>query len=209
MKINILLYDTMTALDAVGPHESLGRMPGTEVTLVAERAGPVRTDLGIALVAQSSLADAPEADIVLVPGGFEPPIAAGPIHEWLRAADATSAYTTSVCVGSLVLAAAGLLTGRRATSHWMALDRLAGFGAVPVAERVVVDGKYATAAGVSAGIDLGLELIARTAGPEMAMTVQLGIEYDPAPPFDCGSPAKAPEPIVNVLREHRELVVNV
>jgi transcriptional regulator GlxA family with amidase domain len=209
MKINILLYDTMTALDAVGPHEALGRMPGTDVTLVAERAGPVRTDLGVALVAQSSLADAPEADIVLVPGGFEPPVAAGPIHEWLRAADATSAYTTSVCVGSLVLAAAGLLRGRRATSHWMTLDTLAEFGAVPVAERVVVDGKYATAAGVSAGIDLGLELIARTAGPEMAMTVQLGIEYDPAPPFDSGSPATAPEPIVNFLREHRELIVKL
>jgi len=209
MKINILLYDTMTALDAVGPHEVLGRLPGAEVTFVAERAGPVRTDLGVALTAESSLADAPEADIVLVPGGYQPPITPGPIHEWLRAADATSTFTTSVCVGSLVLAVAGLLTGRRATSHWIALDKLAEFGAVPVDERVVVDGKYATAAGVSAGIDLGLDLAGRLAGPEAAMTIQLGIEYDPAPPFSAGSPAEAPAPIVNFLREHPELLVKL
>lgn len=210
MKINIVLYDKMTALDAVGPYDVLGRLPGTEVLFVADRAGPVRTDTGyLSLVAEASLAEAPPADLVLVPGGYQPPIEPGPIHDWLRAADAASTWTTSVCVGSLVLAAAGLLTGRRATSHWMALDKLAELGAVPVAERVVVDGKYATAAGVSSGIDLALDLVGRIAGPEAAQMIQLGIEYDPAPPFAAGSPATAPEPIVSFLREHRDLVVKL
>ncbi|GIE95998.1 DJ-1/PfpI family protein [Paractinoplanes rishiriensis] len=210
MKINIILYDSVTALDAVGPYEVLGRLPGAEVHFVAERAGPVRTDTGHQLlVAAASLAEAPAADLVLVPGGYRPPIEPGPVHDWLRAADATSTWTTSVCVGSLVLAAAGLLTGRRATSHWMTLDRLPSFGAVPVPDRVVVDGKYATAAGVSAGIDLALDLAGRIAGAEAAQTIQLGIEYDPAPPFAAGSPDKAPAPIVDFLREHRELVVGL
>jgi transcriptional regulator GlxA family with amidase domain len=210
MKINILLYDKVTALDAVGPAEVLGRLPGAEVLFVAERAGPVRADTGhLSLVAEASLAEAPDADLVLVPGGYEPPVAAGPLHDWLRAADAASTWTTSVCVGSVVLAAAGLLTGRRATSHWLALDALAGFGVVPVSERVVVDGKYATAAGVSAGIDLALHLAGRIAGPQAAQTIQLGIEYDPAPPFDAGSPATAPAALVDFLRTHRELVVRI
>jgi transcriptional regulator GlxA family with amidase domain len=210
MKINILLYETVTALDAVGPYEVLGRLPGAEVHFVAGRPGPVRTDTGyLSLVAEASLAEAPVADLVLVPGGYRPPIAPGEIHDWLRAADAASTWTTSVCVGSLVLAAAGLLTGRRATSHWMTMDELAGLGAVPVSERVVVDGKYATAAGVSSGIDLALALVGRIAGPEAAQMIQLGIEYDPDPPFTAGSPATAPAPIVDFLRTHRELVVQL
>jgi transcriptional regulator GlxA family with amidase domain len=210
MKINILLYDTVTALDAVGPAEVLGRLPGAELLFVAERAGTVRTDTGQpALVAAAALAEAPAADLVLVPGGFRPPTRPGPIHDWLRAADAASTWTASVCVGSLVLAATGLLTGRRATSHWLARDDLAGFGAVPVDERVVVDGKYATAAGVSAGIDLALELAGRIAGPQVAQTIQLGIEYDPAPPFAAGSPATAPAAVVEFLRSHRDQVVQL
>src|SRR5512144_2112524 len=153
MQTTILLYDRMTALDAVGPYEVLGRFPGNEVLFVADRAGPVRTDTGyLSLVADASLDEAPAPDIVLVPGGFAPPLRPGPVHEWLRAADATSTWTASVCVGSLILGAAGLLAGRRATSHWMTLDNLTAYGAVPTAERVVIDGKYATAAGVSAGI---------------------------------------------------------
>jgi transcriptional regulator GlxA family with amidase domain len=208
MQTTILLYEGMTALDAVGPYEVLSRLPGNEVLFVADRAGPVRTDTGfLTLVADASLDEAPAADILLVPGGMAPPPRPGPVHEWLRAADAASTWTTSVCVGSLILGAAGLLTGRRATSHWIALDRLADYGAVPLAERVVFDGKYVTAAGVSAGIDLALTLLGKIAGPEVAMTVQLGIEYDPAPPFEAGTPAKAPEAIVTFLRERRELVV--
>jgi transcriptional regulator GlxA family with amidase domain len=210
MKINILLYDTVTALDAVGPYEVLGRLPGAEVLFVADRAGPVRSDTGhLSLVAEASLAEAPAADLVLVPGGHRPPVRPGSIHDWLRAADRTSSWTTSVCVGSLVLAAAGLLTGRRATSHWMTLDELPRYGAVPVAERFVTDGKYATAAGVSAGLDMALDLVGRIAGAEAAQMIQLGIEYDPAPPFAAGSPDKAPEPLVRFLREHRELVVQL
>ncbi|HEX5199380.1 DJ-1/PfpI family protein [Paractinoplanes rhizophilus] len=210
MQINILLYDRMTALDAVGPYEVLSRFPGNEVRFVAEKAGPVRTDTGyLTLVADSSLDEAPTADIVLVPGGYAPPLTPGPIHEWLRAADAISTWTTSVCVGSLILGVAGLLTGRRATSHWMALDHLRDYGAEPTAERVVFDGKYATAAGVSSGIDMALALLGKVFGPEAAMTVQLGIEYDPQPPFRAGSPATAPDPIVTFLRENRDLVVQL
>ena len=210
MKINILLYDRMTALDAVGPYEVLSRIPGAEVLLVAERAGPVRADTGfLSLVADASLEDAPTADIVVVPGGNAPPLTPGPIHEWLRAADATSTWTTSVCVGSLLLGVAGLLTGRKATSHWLTVDHLKNYGAIPTHERIVVDGKYATAAGVSAGIDLALALVGQILGPEAAMAIQLGIEYDPAPPFDAGSPAKAPGEIVTFLRENRDMIVQL
>ncbi|WP_433300820.1 DJ-1/PfpI family protein [Actinoplanes sp. CA-030573] len=210
MQINILLYDRMTALDAVGPYEVLSRVPGADVLFVGERAGPVRTDTGhLSLVADASLADAPAADVVLVPGGYAPPLTPGPIHEWLRAADAASTWTTSVCVGSLILGAAGLLEGRRATSHWIALDRLADYGALATEERVVFDGKYVTAAGVSAGIDMALTLLARMTAPEAAMAVQLGIEYDPRPPFEAGSPATAPAEIVAYLRANRDTIVKL
>jgi transcriptional regulator GlxA family with amidase domain len=210
MQTNILAYDRMTALDAVGPYEALSRLPGNEVLFVGERAGPVRADTGyLTLIADASFDEAPPADIVLVPGGCAPPLTPGPIHEWLRAADATSTWTTSVCVGSLILGAAGLLAGRRSTSHWLTLDHLRRYGAEPTAERVVFDGKYATAAGVSSGIDLALALLAKIAGPETAMAVQLGIEYDPEPPFQAGSPAKAPEPIVAFLRDNRDMIVKL
>ena len=124
----------------------------------------------------------------------------GAVHEWLRAADQTSTWTTSVCTGSLILAAAGLLAGRRATSHWLALDQLGRLGATPVSERVVSDGKYVTAAGVSSGIDMGLALAGRIAGDETAQAIQLVIEYDPQPPYDAGSPDRAPAEIVSPLR---------
>jgi transcriptional regulator GlxA family with amidase domain len=208
MQICVLLYDRMTALDAIGPYEVLSRLPGAETVFVAERAGPVRVDTGrLSLVADAALADVPGPDLILVPGGPAAPTTPGPVHDWLRAADATSTWTTSVCTGSLVLASAGLLAGRRATTHWMALDRLASFGAVPVTERFVTDGKYVTAAGVSAGIDFALALAGVIAGAEVAQTIQLAIEYDPAPPFDAGSPAKAPASIVAGLRENRHRVL--
>ncbi len=205
MNIAILIYDRFTALDAVGPYEVLSRLPGSTLTFVAQEAGPVRTDTGaLGLVADASLAEAPSPDLVLVPGG--PGQTAlmddGPVHEWLRAAHAASTWTTSVCTGSLVLAAAGLLEGRRATSHWLALDELGSLGAVAVSERVVFDGKLVTAAGVSAGIDMALALVTRIAGPELAQAIQLGIEYDPQPPFDAGSPQKAPAEIVEAVRAH-------
>ena len=203
MQIVILIYDKFTALDAIGPYEVLSRLNGAEVLFAAERPGPVRTDTGmLAVTADAALADAPHPDIVLVPGGpgQEAQMDDGPAREWLRAADATSTWTTSVCTGSLILAAAGLLGGRRATSHWLALDRLRGLGAQPTDERVVFDGKYVTAAGVSAGIDLALALSERIAGTPAAQAIQLLIEYDPQPPLTAGSPATAPPDVVASLR---------
>ncbi|MFE0675721.1 DJ-1/PfpI family protein [Streptomyces sp. NPDC058867] len=203
MQIAIVLFDRFTALDAVGPYETLGRLPDSETVFVAERTGPVRNETGdLALTADRTLAEVPHPDIVVVPGGpgqtaqMENPA----LLDWLRAADATSAWTTSVCTGSLLLAAAGLLRGRRATSHWLALDFLPRFGAEATGERVVTDGKYVTAAGVSSGIDMGLTLLGRIAGDDHARAVQLLTEYDPQPPYDAGSPDKAPAHLVEEFR---------
>ncbi len=203
MQIAIVLFDRLTALDAVGPYEMLCRIPGAETVFVAERPGPVRNDSGqLALVADKGLDEVRAPDVILVPGGpgqagqMENPV----LLDWLRTTSATSAWTTSVCTGSLLLAAAGLLEGRRATSHWAVLDGLAAFGARPTGERVVIDGKFVTAAGVSAGIDMGLTLVGKIAGDGQAQTVQLGTEYDPQPPYDAGSPRKAPAAVLAKLR---------
>lgn len=204
MQIAIPLYDQFTALDAIGPYEVLSRLPGADVVFTAERPGPVRTDTGmLAVTAGTALGEVPHPDVILVPGGpgSEAQLGEGPLREWLRAADAGSTWTTSVCTGSLILAAAGLLTGRRATSHWLALGRLGTFGAQPVSERVVADGKYVTAAGVSAGIDMALDLSARISGAARAQAIQLMIEYDPQPPFSAGSPATAPPDLVARARQ--------
>jgi putative intracellular protease/amidase len=194
MLITIPLFDRFTALDAVGPYEVLSRLPGAEVVFVAEQAGPVRTDTrALTLVAERALADVDACDVVVVPGGpgtremLEPQ----PLHDWLRAIDATTQWTTSVCTGALLLGAAGLLDGLEATTHWSAFDTLASLGARPTERRVVPQGKVVTAAGVSAGIDMALWLAAQIAGDEVAKAIQLGIEYDPQPPFDSGSIAKA------------------
>jgi putative intracellular protease/amidase len=203
MDIAILIYDRFTALDAVGPYEVLSRLPDAHVTFVAEHAGPTRTDTRqLTLLAETSIDELAHPEIVLVPGGpgQAAMMADGPVHEWLRAADATSTWTASVCTGSLILGAAGLLTGARATSNWQALDELATLGVDVVPERVVFDGKYATSAGVTAGIDMALSLAAKIGGDQMAQAIQLGIEYDPEPPFDAGSPAKAPAEIVEAVR---------
>jgi transcriptional regulator GlxA family with amidase domain len=209
MNIAIVLYDKLTALDAIGPYEVLSRLPGAKATFVATTAGPVRTDNDmLTLQADRSLAEVGEPDIVLVPGGPGEVAqrAGGETLEWLRAVHETSTWTTSVCTGSLVLAAAGLLDGKRATTHWLAFDELERLGAVPVHERVVFDGKLVTAAGVSAGIDMALTLAARIAGETVAQAIQLGIEYDPQPPFDAGSPEKAPQAIVEALRAHSRFI---
>jgi len=203
MNIAILLYDRFTALDAIGAYEVLSRLPGAEATFVAAEAGPVRTDNGmLELVAERSFEEVPRADILLIPGGPGEVAAraGGPALEWVRAVHETSTWTTSVCTGSLILAAAGLLEGVRATSHWLALDTLSELGADAVDERVVFDGKIVTAAGVSAGIDMALTLAGEIAGVQVAQAIQLGIEYDPQPPFQAGSPAKAPAEIVELLR---------
>ncbi|MET9960326.1 DJ-1/PfpI family protein [Streptomyces sp. NPDC006326] len=203
MQIAFLLYEGFTALDAIGPYDTLGRLPGAETVFVAERPGPVRNDAGsLALVADKALDEVTRPDIVLVPGGPHPEteMENPAVLDWLRAVDAGSTWTTSVCSGSLLLAAAGLLKGRRAAGHWLFLDRLPAFGAEPTGDRVVFDGKYVTAAGVSSGIDMGLTLLGRIAGDEYAQTVQLMTEYDPQPPYDAGSPDKAPAELVARLR---------
>jgi len=197
MEIAILAFDGMTALDAVGPAQVLAFLPGRSLRWTSPDPGPKRTDAGVSVVATHALADVPAPDIVLVPGGLDmrPVMADTRVLDWLRGAHARTQWTTSVCTGALVLGAAGLLQGRRATTHWAMLDRLAKFGATPVSERVVVDDKVITAAGVSAGIDMALRLAARVAGDTVAQGIQLGIEYEPDPPFT-GSPKTAPAAVV-------------
>ncbi|MEV0562731.1 DJ-1/PfpI family protein [Dactylosporangium sp. NPDC050588] len=210
MQLIFVVYDGMTALDAIGPYEILSRLPGARVTFAGVQAGPVRTDTGaLSLVADRALADCRDPDLVLVPGGpsVRDQVADTALHDWLRAVDPATTWTTSVCTGSLILAAAGLLRGRTATSHWLALDLLPMYGVTPVAERVVQDGKYVTGAGVSAGIDLALTLAATIAGPQVAQSIQLACEYDPRPPFAAGSPLTAPPALVSRLRADAHLVL--
>lgn len=199
MQIAIGLYDGVTALDFVGPYQVLSNRPGFEVVLCAAEPGPVHDDNDlIRLTVERTFADVPTPDVVLVPGGFiTRRIAAEghPIVDWVRSVHATSTWTTSVCTGALVLGAAGVLDGLDATTHWSAYDELARYGARPTEQRVVEQGKVVTAAGVSAGIDMALTLVDRIDGPDMAMALQLAIEYDPQPPHDAGSPSKAPAPI--------------
>jgi len=203
MKVAILVFEKLTALDAIGPYEVLSRLPGAEVQFVAKEAGLVRTDTGaLGVSADRSIADTELPEILLVPGGEgnRPLLTDEEVLDWVRAAHEGTTWTTSVCTGSLVLGAAGLLDGVRATSHWAFLDRLARYGAEATSERVVIDGKIVTAAGVSSGIDMALTLAAEIAGSEVAQAIQLGIEYDPEPPFDAGSPHKAPPAIVELVR---------
>jgi transcriptional regulator GlxA family with amidase domain len=202
MQTAILLYDEMTVLDAIGPYDVFRSVPGWEVRFVGKEKGEVRDETGqLGITADHSLDEVKEADIVLVPGGAgsRPLMNDDEVLSWLRAVDETTKWTTSVCTGSLILAAAGLLEGRRATGHWLFLEPLGQLGADPVGGRWVEDGKMITAAGVSAGIDMALHLVGRELGPEMAQAVQLGIEYDPQPPFDAGSPQKAPAAIVEAV----------
>lgn len=202
MNTAILIFDKLAALDAIGPYEVLHSVPGWEVKFVAPSKGEVRADSGhLGLSADYSLDEVTDPDIVLVPGGEgnRPLMQDETVLSWLREVDEGTKWTTSVCTGSLVLGAAGILDGKRATSHWLFLEQLRELGADPVGGRFVEDGKTITAAGVSAGIDMALHLVGREAGPEVAQAVQLGIEYDPQPPFDSGSPAKASEQIVEVV----------
>jgi transcriptional regulator GlxA family with amidase domain len=212
MQIAILLYDNMTALDAVGPYEVLSRLPAAETVFVAERRGPVRCDTRhLALVADAAIDEISSPDILVVPGWSgsrqRDLLAEGPVRDWLCAVDQATNWTTSACTGSIVLASAGLLRGRRATTHWLAVDLLAEFGAIVADERVVFDGKYVTAAGVSAGIDMALTLVAAIAGDQTAQAIQLGIEYDPHPPFDAGSSSKAPADIVSAMTAITDFIV--
>lgn len=202
MQIAILVFDKLTALDAIGPYEVLRSVPDWGVRFVGPQKGLVRTGSGaLGLSADYSLEEVTEPDVVLVPGGEgnRPLLRDEAVLSWLRDVNAQTKWTTSVCTGSLVLAAAGLLDGKRATCHWLFLEQLRELGADAVGGRFVEDGKFVTAAGVSAGIDMALHLVGQEAGPEIAQAVQLGIEYDPQPPFDAGSPGKAPIPVVEVV----------
>jgi transcriptional regulator GlxA family with amidase domain len=194
-QIAIVLYPGFTALDFIGPYEVLRNLPDTEIRFVWHEPGPVTADSGVLVVgATHSFDETPTPDVLLVPGG---PTSTEHARDekllaWIRTADATTSWTTSVCTGSLILAAAGVLDGRRATSHWMAVPMLKTFGVTPVGdERVVREGKIVTAAGVSAGIDLALWLAAQIGGEAHAKVTQLILEYDPQPPFDSGHVSKA------------------
>jgi putative intracellular protease/amidase len=206
MHVAIPLFDRFTALDAIGPYEVLSRLPGATVRFIAEEPGPKRTENAmLALSADATLDDLPDPEVIVVPGGFgtRALMEDEAILSWLRRAHEISQWTTSVCTGSLVLAAAGILDGLEATTHWLLLDALRPFGATPVQRRVVEQGKVVTAAGVSSGIDMALTLAAKIAGDDVAEAIQLGIEYDPQPPFDSGSVDKARPEIVSLLRSIR------
>ncbi|GJM38075.1 MAG: glutamine amidotransferase [Acidimicrobiales bacterium] len=200
MRIVFFLYEGLTTLDVIGPHDVLSRLPGAEAISVSKDGGPVNADTGaLGLTPTHAMADVDSCDILVVPGGLEGTFAAAAdeeILDWIRAVTADATWITSVCTGSLILGAAGLLEGKRATTHWAAIDLLATSGAEPVRERVVFDGNVVTGAGVSAGIDMALTLAAAIAGDDTAKALQLGIEYDPHPPFDCGSPDKASDELI-------------
>ena len=205
LQIAILLYDGMTALDAIGPYEVL-QAPGikTDVRFVATERGVKRTDFGkLRLTADYSLDETPSPDILLIPGTPYPQAVMGDqkVIEWITQAHKTTKWTTSVCTGALALAAAGVLQGLQATTHWLALDVLKQFGAIPTKERVVRQGKIFTSAGVSSGIDMALTLVAEEFGVEAAQLTQLLIEYDPQPPFNAGNPDKTSAAIVSEARE--------
>ena len=193
LNIGILIFPKVTQLDATGPAQMLARVPGARIHMIWKTRDPVPTDAGFSIVPNASFADCPQLDLVCVPGGT------GQIElmtdqetlDFLRRQAAGARYITSVCTGSLVLGAAGLLEGYKSACHWAWRDMLADFGAIPVAERVVRDRNRISGGGVTAGIDFGLAVAAELAGEEVAKSIQLGFEYDPQPPFDCGSPEKA------------------
>jgi putative intracellular protease/amidase len=204
MRIAIPIYDRFTALDAVGPYEVLSRLPGATVHFIAAEPGLKQTETKmLSLAADLSLDDLPDPEIIVVPGGYGTRALLEDEHivGWLRRAHKTSEWTTSVCTGSLLLAAAGILDGLEATTHWLEYDLLERLGARPTARRVVEQGKVITAAGVSSGIDMALVLAAHVAGDDVARAIQLGIEYDPEPPFDSGSPSKAGAQIVELVTQ--------
>ncbi len=206
IQVAIALYDGVTAVDAVGPYEVLRLLPGTEIRFVARKAGPVIADSGVlVLAATHTYHETPAPDVIVVPGSeADTPtaMADGSLLRWLRTAHETSTWTTSVCTGSLVLAAAGLLDGRPATTHWIAQGRLGAFGAhAQRGRRVVRSGKIVTAAGVSAGVDMALWLASELRGEQQAQVVQLLLEFGPEPPFSTGHPNSAPESIRDGARQ--------
>ena len=204
MQIAIGLYPEFTALDAIGPYQVLTQVPGVDVVLCAARTGRLSDDNGLLhLDVEHTFDEIARPDVLLVPGGFITRKLArdgDPIVDWIARAHEHTTYTTSVCTGALLLGKAGILDGLDATTHWYAYDELASYGARPTEQRVVQQGKVWTAAGVSAGIDLALTLVAEVWGPEVSQAIQLGIEYDPQPPFDSGAPSKADPDVLALVR---------
>ncbi len=209
MDIAILIYDGITALDAVGPYEVLSCLPKAEIHFVAKEIGPVRTHTrALSLVADYKLSDVQQPEIIIVPGGTKATLIASADEEilnWIRAAHESSKWTISVCTGALILGAAGILKGLLATTHWFAREHLTQFGAEYSNKRIVQQGKVITAAGVSAGIDMALHLVSQIAGKDVAEMIQLLIEYDPRPPFDSGSIQKASKEIIKLAEKAAEL----
>jgi transcriptional regulator GlxA family with amidase domain len=202
MQFALALYPKFTMLDIVGPFQVLADVPGNEVVFVAAEAGPVVDHTGKAtLIATKSFAEVPRPDVVVVPGGLGDTELQPELVEWLRRVHPTTTWTTSVCTGAVYLAAAGILDGLDATTHWARKRALEQLGAHYTEQRVVQRGKVITAAGVSSGIDMALVLLDRTAGPDTAQMIQLAIEYDPQPPFDAGSPSKAPAALVDMVQQ--------
>lgn len=210
VQVAIPLYPRLTALDCIGPYEVLQRVPDIDITFVGEQRGEVRTENGmLGLTVDATYAELPTPDIVLVPGGIgsRDQVKGGPLVEWVRAAHATTTFTTSVCTGSLVLAAAGVLDGLTATSHWGALGMLGELGAVPITQRVVehLPERVITAAGVSAGIDMAIRLLAVLYDDVTAQAAQTFVEYDPQPPFDAGHPSKVGPDVMARIQEFVKL----
>lgn len=203
MNIGLLLYPGLTQLDLTGPFEVFHRIPGATVHLVWKDTGVVRADSGLGLIPTTTLADCPPLDVVMVPGGFGQIalMTDAVVLDWLRAQATSARYVTAVCTGALVLGAAGLLHGYRATTHWGFAELLANYGATVTPGRVVIDRDRVTGGGVTAGIDFALVLAAELAGPDVAKAIQLGLEYNPEPPFRCGHPDVADPALVAVVRE--------
>src|SRR5262245_29347503 len=201
--IGMLIFPELTQLDMTGPYEVLARLPNTKVLLVAHTMAPVKTDRGMQIVPSITFAECPQLDLVMVPGGpgQQQLMEDSVVIEFLQRQARGAKYVTSVCTGSLVLGAAGLLKGKRATSHWAAIDHLKLLGAIPVSEKVVIDGNVITGAGVTSGIDFALTVAAALEGEEVARSIQLQIEYDPAPPFNSGSPKTASPATVQAIRD--------
>jgi transcriptional regulator GlxA family with amidase domain len=203
VQIAFALFPAFTALDVVGPFNVLAYGPDAQPVFVAETLEPLTADVGVLRLAPTAtFVECPSPDVVVVPGGpgsrrIE---SMTTLVEWLRAVHPGTRYTTSVCTGAFALGAAGILGGRRATTHWASHERLVDHGAIPVAERVVVDGRVVTGAGVSAGIDMALVLAGKLWGDDVARCIQLGNEYDPQPPYDAGSPRTAPAHVVEATR---------
>jgi transcriptional regulator GlxA family with amidase domain len=210
VQVAIALFPRLTALDAIGPYEVLQRVPDLDVVFAGERRGEVRTDNGfLGLTVDAAFDEVPAPDVVVVPGGVGTAdlLGGGPYLDWLRAVHPGARFTTTVCSGSLALAAAGLLDGLTATTHWIALDYLRNFGAVPVRERVVehLDRRIITAAGVSSGIDMAIRLVELLVDDVAAKAAQVYIEYDPQPPFDAGHPSKVSAAVMDRVGEYTKV----